>query len=109
MRERHSWLQAQRAGMQASDSVNLFPNIWEWKQPGYEHICSDFLATLTPEEQLQADLQQYPGFFEAGSAPLCLVSPPSLRAYVTAHRCAALQRAAACCGGTAWPACAPSA
>ena len=65
-------MQAQRAGPQAGDSLGLFPGVWEWKQPGYEDMCTDLLASLTPEQQAAAGLRRTPGYFEAGSAPLTL-------------------------------------
>lgn len=70
-------MQGQRAGVQASDSVSLFPNIWEWKKPGYENICQGFLQTLTPAERQNVDFKNFPGYFEAGStAPSSARCPP---------------------------------
>ena len=61
-------LQWQRAGVQAPDSVSLFPKIWEDKKPGYENVCSDFVATLTPQQRAGVDFPNFAGYYEAGSA-----------------------------------------
>ena len=63
-------MQAQRAGVQAPDSVNLFPNIWEWKKPGYTNVCTDFLKSIPAADRAKVDFPRKAGYFEAGSAPL---------------------------------------
>ena len=63
------WVQAQRAGNVPNDSQALFPNIWKWKKPGYQNVCSDFVATLPPEDRAGVDFPNKAGYYEAGSAP----------------------------------------
>ena len=65
-------VQAQRAGNVPNDSQALFPNIWEWKKPGYVNACTDFVASLSPEDRAGVDFSNNAGFFEAGSAPRLL-------------------------------------
>lgn len=60
-------MQAQRAGNIPNDSMALFPNVWEWKRPGYVNACSDFMASLSPEDRAGVDFPNNAGFFEAGS------------------------------------------
>jgi hypothetical protein len=55
------------------DSETLFPQVWTWKKPGFTNTCSDFLTNgthLTAKQKKDVDLVHYPGYFEAGSAPL---------------------------------------
>eukprot|EP00892_Ulva_mutabilis_P000074 jgi/Ulvmu1/10067/UM006_0014.1 len=63
-------MQAQRAGERTADSLALFLEVWAWKESGYTSMCADFVATLTPEEQQQVNLQSAPGYFEAENAVL---------------------------------------
>eukprot|EP00892_Ulva_mutabilis_P000082 jgi/Ulvmu1/10074/UM006_0021.1 len=70
-----AYYEAQRAGMPPNDSAALFPNVWEWKKPGYVNACSDFLATLSPEDRAGVDFSNNAGFFEAGNA--VIVTGPS--------------------------------
>lgn len=76
------FVQAQRAGVKAADSQALFPGLWEWKQPGYQNMCSDAVKTLKPADRAAVDFPKNAGYFEAGSA---LQSPsPCLLAVHTA-------------------------
>eukprot|EP00892_Ulva_mutabilis_P000076 jgi/Ulvmu1/10069/UM006_0016.1 len=77
-----AFYEGQRAGVQPPDSVELFPNVWEWKQPGYENICTGFLETLTAAEREDVDFTTFPGYFEAGNA--VLVTAPT--AFVTVQQ-----------------------
>eukprot|EP00892_Ulva_mutabilis_P000083 jgi/Ulvmu1/10075/UM006_0022.1 len=65
-----AFYEAQRAGNIPKDSVTLFPNIWQWKKPGYENVCSDFVATLSPADRAQVDFPNKAGYYEAGNAVL---------------------------------------
>lgn len=60
-------MQAQRAGIQATDSTTLFPSLWEWKQPAYTNVCTEVLAELAPADAANINLKDYVGYFEAGS------------------------------------------
>lgn len=58
--------------MPEPDSADLFPQVWTWKKPGFTNICSDFLADdtlLAAEDKTNVNLKNWPGYFEAGSAP----------------------------------------
>eukprot|EP00892_Ulva_mutabilis_P000071 jgi/Ulvmu1/10064/UM006_0011.1 len=65
-----AFYEAQRAGVKPNDSAALFPNIWEWKNPGYTNICSDFLKTVPAADRAKADFATKAGYFEAGNAVL---------------------------------------
>eukprot|EP00892_Ulva_mutabilis_P000098 jgi/Ulvmu1/10089/UM006_0036.1 len=76
-----AFYEAQRAGERPPDSLRLFPQVWEWKSPGYTNVCSEYLATLTAQQQRGVDFPRFPGFFEAGTA--VLVTAPA--AFVTSQ------------------------
>lgn len=61
-------VQAQRAGNLPADTATLFPNVAEWKEPGYTNACQEYLTkVLEPEDAADVNLEDYLGYFEAGS------------------------------------------
>lgn len=66
-------MQAQRAGNLQADTATLFPGVAKWKKPAYTEACQDYLTeVLEPEEAAKVNLEDYLGYFEAGSAFLHL-------------------------------------
>lgn len=62
-------VQAQRAGNIPADSATMFPNIWKWKKPGYEDVCSEYVQSLPQADQANVDFPNKAGYYEAGSTP----------------------------------------
>lgn len=63
-----SGVQAQRAGNLPADHASLFPGL-SWKQAGYVDVCQGYLTgTLEAEDAQNVNFQDFPGYFEAGSA-----------------------------------------
>ena len=42
--------------------------MWSWKKPGFTQVCSTAIADGIISKEAGAQLQQYPGLFEAGAA-----------------------------------------
>lgn len=61
-------IQGQRAGVLPADHVSLFPGL-SWKQEGYTDVCQTYLnSALEAADASAVDFQNFPGYFEAGSA-----------------------------------------
>ena len=72
-------MQAQRAGNLPADTATLFPGVAKWKKPAYTEACQDYLTeVLEPEEAAKVSLEDYLGYFEAGSAFLHLSATAQL-------------------------------
>lgn len=65
------FFELQRAGLRPPDALETVPQAWAWKQEAFTGACASFAAQfMTAAEQSEANLAAFPGYFEAGSAPL---------------------------------------
>ena len=61
------FLEAQRAGPKPADATSV-PQVWDWKEPAFTEVCSGFIQQANVPAAAARQLQEYPGYFEAGGA-----------------------------------------
>ena len=66
------YYESQRMGAKPADGDTRMPHIWQpggYKKPSFDKICSTYVTGAYGVAAADAaQLQQYPGFFDAGSA-----------------------------------------
>jgi hypothetical protein len=63
-------MQAQRAGKKPPDAEATFGEVWRWKKPAFENLCSTYVKELGRDHAQALHLDHYAGYFQSGSALL---------------------------------------